>query len=89
MMNFNQARHADGRYKLMQLCDACGQRIRGVRCTDDEVCQGGDGPGFYLCDRKACRAQYQDKTIEERRTFYRRRTIMQGSGPSGSSVPES
>lgn len=71
----NRARHRDGRYKLERLCDACGGRITGVRCTDDDVCQGGDGPGFYLCDRKPCRAKYEGMTVEQRRAYFWRRPV--------------
>jgi hypothetical protein len=74
-VNANQARHVDGRYKLMYRCDACGLPIGDRGCTDDEVCQGGDGPGFYLCSRKKCVATYSGKTVEERRALYRRRPL--------------
>ena len=32
-MNANQARHVDGRYKLMYRCDACGLPIGDRGCT--------------------------------------------------------
>lgn len=34
-------------------CDGCGKPCT-EHFTDDRVCQGGDGPGFYLCNRAAC-----------------------------------
>jgi len=51
-------------------CDACGKSIGKDRCTDGEVCGGGDGPGFYICSRVRCAARLNDLTVEQRRTLY-------------------
>jgi hypothetical protein len=39
-------RGKDGRYQAFELCDACNKPTNDVlgRYTDDEVCQGSDGP---------------------------------------------
>lgn len=50
----DQPRGRDGRYGQKTLCDGCGKPVTGEHCTDDEICQGSDGPGFYLCTRKRC-----------------------------------
>ena len=43
-----------GRFIKVTRCDGCGKPITGQHFTDDRVCQGSDGPGFYLCHRKQC-----------------------------------
>lgn len=46
---------ARGKYSAAPKCDCCGKPTNeALRYTDDEVCQGSDGPGFYLCHRKRC-----------------------------------
>lgn len=41
-------------------CDACSRPLRlgsageTIHLTDDRVCGSGDGPGFFLCDRRPC-----------------------------------
>ncbi len=54
-------------------CDACGKVAGDDHYTDDEVCDGGDGPGFFLCTRRSCMAR-RDRPelegVEERRAFY-------------------
>lgn len=57
-----------------QPCDACGLPIDEEKyATDDEVCEGGDGPGFFLCERTECLAKHVAMTLEERRAYFRRR----------------
>lgn len=52
-------------------CDACGKSTNEAeRYTDDEVCNGSDAPGFYLCHRKRCAARYVDLPVESRRTMF-------------------
>lgn len=51
------------------LCDVCGEPITDMdndHFTDDEVCQGSDGPGFFLHEK----CWPHGKTIEERRAIY-------------------
>jgi hypothetical protein len=64
-----QPRGADGRYETKTPCDACGKPVTGAHLTDDEVCGGSDGPGFYLCSRKRCAAKIPDG-LEDRRAYY-------------------
>lgn len=67
-------RSKDGRYAVEQLCDGCGKPVTlGEHFTDEDVVGGGDGPGFYLCGRVACKKTRNAKTIEERRAYYKRR----------------
>lgn len=56
------------------LCDVCALPVEldedglDTYHTDDEVCGGGDGPGFYLhgsCGRACC-----DEPVEVRRALY-------------------
>lgn len=63
-------RAADGRYAVQVRCDACTQPIHGEHYTDDEVCQGDDGPGFFLCGRKRCGARYEGLSVKERRALF-------------------
>jgi hypothetical protein len=64
-------RGKDGRYQASELCDACNKPTNDVLgwYTDDEVCQGSDGPGFYLCHRVAC-GKRRDLPLEERKELY-------------------
>jgi hypothetical protein len=59
-----------GRYKKSFLCDACGRPAGAEPGTDDEVCHGGDGPGFFLCHRATCGKKYESLAVEERRALY-------------------
>lgn len=53
-------------------CDACGKSIPdGEHATDDEVCQGGDGPGFFLCSREACVQSHVNLPVNERVLLFR------------------
>ena len=66
-------RDSSGRYKKTHACDGCGKPVGTDHMTDDEVCAGGDGPGFFLCDRKRCptnNATFQNKPVAERLAFY-------------------
>lgn len=65
----DQPRATDGRYSSKPACDACGKPCTGEHFTDDEVCGGSDGPGFYLCGRVRCIAKRPDG-LEDRRTYY-------------------
>src|SRR5262245_2964840 len=59
-----------GRYVKSTPCDACGKPTGRAYATDDEVCEGGDGPGFYLCIRARCTKRLEVKTMAERRAIY-------------------
>lgn len=71
-------RHTDkdsrGKYTEATKCDCCGKPTNEAeRYTDDEVCAGGDGPGFYLCHRKRCphnREGWYDQSVEVRLAAY-------------------
>lgn len=56
----------------LQLCDGCGVSFDcdepDAHYTDDEVCDGGDGPGFFLCSK--CGNATSGLGIEARRTLY-------------------
>lgn len=43
------------RFVAMPKCDGCGKPVT-EHGTDDRICGGSDGPGFYICDRKRCGA---------------------------------
>lgn len=62
------------RFAKSPACDACGRPIGRDHYTDDEVCQGGDGPGFYLCGRTSCLKRRMGMTADERRAYYQRQT---------------
>ena len=68
-LSVERKRERDGRYAREMPCDGCGKPVLDYG-TDDEVCGGGDGPGFYLCHRKRCGAALEGKTTEERRAHY-------------------
>lgn len=66
---------ASGRFVTSILCDACGKPMGnldkpGNHYTDDEVCGGSDGPGFYLCHRVRCGEHRESLPVEERRALY-------------------
>ncbi len=64
-----------GRYAEKLPCDGCGKSCIGEHFTDDEVVgkfyNGGDGPGFFLCNRKRCIAA-RPKSVDARHEFYTR-----------------
>lgn len=61
----------DGKYVAAPKCDCCGKATNEAeRYTDDEVCAGTDGPGFYLCHRKRCIAKRDLLDLAARTTLY-------------------
>lgn len=69
--SLDEHRGTDGRYVKADPCDGCGKPCNeATRMTDDEVCDGSDGPGFFLCDRKRCMARYADLPVEARRDLF-------------------
>ena len=48
------ARGRSGKFIRVTRCDGCGKPVTGEHYTDARVCGGTDGPGFYICHRKAC-----------------------------------
>jgi hypothetical protein len=59
-----------GRFRASPKCDGCGKPTGRDCATDDEVCQGGDGPGFYLCGRVRCGKRYVGMAVDARRAFF-------------------
>ncbi len=59
-----------GRYLASPRCDGCGKPVGTAYYTDDEVCGGSDGPGFYVCERKRCAAKLTGLSVEARRAIY-------------------
>ena len=59
-----------GRYKAGPKCDCCVKPVGDSYFTDEDVCGGTDGPGFYLCGRKRCVASREGLGIDERRAIY-------------------
>ena len=59
-----------GQYRAGPKCDSCGRPTGDNYFTDEEVCGGSDGPGFYLCGRKSCAKQHEGLGIEQRRALY-------------------
>lgn len=50
----DRLRDAQGaRFRKHPKCDACGKPVTAF-FTDNRICGGTDGPGFYLCDRRKC-----------------------------------
>ncbi len=64
-----QRRDPAGQYTHKIACDACGKVAGENYATDDEVCGGTDGPGFFLCSRPACTSKVPEGP-EERRVYY-------------------
>jgi hypothetical protein len=62
--------HRSGRYQKSPACDGCGKPVGTNYYTDDAVCGGGDGPGFYVCDRKRCQAALSGLSADQRRAVY-------------------
>ena len=63
---------SSGQFVKTQPCDGCGKPTGRDYFTDDEVCGGSDGPGFYLCGRKRCCAKREHLSVEARRELYTR-----------------
>jgi hypothetical protein len=66
-----------GRFTREDRCDSCGAVIahhRGAQyATDTDVCDNGDGPGFFLCvDKPKCEQRYQGMDVESRRDLFTR-----------------
>jgi hypothetical protein len=60
-----------GQYRKGPQCDACNKPTGTDYGTDDEVCDGGDGPGFFLCDRQRCPGRkWLELDVEARRALY-------------------
>jgi hypothetical protein len=59
-----------GRFRTTSPCDACGKPVGTDFVTDAEVCDGSDGPGFYLCSRKVCEKKRNGLSVCERRAMY-------------------
>lgn len=67
---YNHRDGRSGRYIASAACDCCGKPVGTNYFTDAEVCGGGDGPGFYLCERKHCEKLRAGKSVGERRALY-------------------
>ena len=61
----HKERERNGRYATRELCDGCNKPVGTNYYTDDEVCGGGDGPGFFICERKR-----EGLTVEQRQALY-------------------
>lgn len=72
-------RARDGKFRKSILCDCCGKPCGRDHMTDDEVCGGSDGPGFYICARVRCGKLVEGKTTEERREIYTARRAKNGN----------
>jgi hypothetical protein len=59
-----------GQYRKGPQCDACNKPTGTDYFTDVDVCDGGDGPGFFLCERKRCMARRDALDVEARRALY-------------------
>ncbi len=72
-----------GRYKATIRCDFCGGAIgNNTYCSDDEVCAGSDGPGFYLCGRTRCETARRGLSVATRRALYTaQRAVNEGKLP--------
>lgn len=64
------AKDQAGRYKASALCDGCNKPVGTNYYTDDDVCGGSDGPGFFMCERKRCAAKLEGLTVEQREAIY-------------------
>jgi hypothetical protein len=58
------------RFRASPKCDGCGKPVGTAFFTDEEVCGGSDGPGFYLCERKRCVAKLEKLDVEQRRAIF-------------------
>lgn len=70
---------AGGRFVKSATCDGCGKPC-GTEplCDDEALTDGSDGPGFFLCERKRCRARCNALPVEERRAHYLAQRIASG-----------
>jgi hypothetical protein len=71
--NPGRAIYADGTKQCGRrnvLCDGCGVEIsEDDFCTDSEVCDGSDAPGFFVCNTCAT-SELQSKSVAERSAHY-------------------
>lgn len=68
--DLHEHRGSNGKFVKADACDACGKPCNEAeRYTDDEVCQGSDAPGFFLCHRKRC-MKARDLPLAERKALY-------------------
>lgn len=70
-------RERNGRYRDEDTrCDLCARGIdtqASAWFTDDDACDGNDGPGFYLCRHPTCQkmqAKVAMLPVEARRAIY-------------------
>jgi hypothetical protein len=59
-----------GKYRATAKCDGCNKPVGTNYFSDEDVCGSGDGPGFYVCDRKRCAAKLEGLGVEQRRAVY-------------------
>lgn len=81
MTKHNERERRTGRYSATPSCDACGKPVGADYYTDDEVCGGGDGPGFYLCGRAACVRRRDMPSVDQRRALYETQRAANGGPP--------
>lgn len=63
-------RRRDGRYVASPLCDGCNKPVGTNWYTDAEVCGGGDGPGFFVCERARCSKKLEGLDVPARLAHY-------------------
>lgn len=66
----HDARGSAGRYRHTAACDGCGKPVGTAYYTDEEVCGGSDGPGFYLCERARCVRRRSALDADARKSLY-------------------
>jgi hypothetical protein len=56
---------------MSYICDCCAKAVDdNDYITDDEVCQGSDDPGFFLCSDPDCLASREGLSVMERRRLF-------------------
>jgi hypothetical protein len=67
-------RHSDkdrrGKYRASPRCDGCNKAVGTNYFSDEEVCGGSDGPGFYRCERVRCSTKLEKLNPEQREAIY-------------------
>jgi len=53
LSNSKDRLRSGGRFASHPKCDGCGKPCT-EHFSDERICGGSDGPGFYLCGRKTC-----------------------------------
>ena len=76
----HREKDVNGRFRKSPLCDGCNKPVGTNYFTDDEVCAGSDGPGFYLCERKRCFPGSEKLTPAEREAIYVANRNARGEG---------